>query len=144
MATALTKDLAKFRKLESLEDLATVVDDANAIRLIASWPRIEIAWKKPRTQRPRASAPLWWWLWKGVSFDRAALASAAKVSEQAAHALVRMCASARVIYPDGSVSNDARKLISTHVETRMPGKRRGRPVGAKDAKKRKRKPKVKE
>ncbi len=143
MSKILTRLLKPFRERESVEDLATIVDDPNAIRVIASWARIEKKWKKPRSRKPRARLELWWYLWKGVTFDRAALASAAKVTEQAAHALLRTCANARVIYPDGTLSEHAKTLIADHVANRMPGKRRGRPPGVRDSSKRKRKPATK-
>jgi hypothetical protein len=112
----------KFRAGEKLEDLATIVGDANAIRLLAAWRNARPAWKKPKRKQPSNPPDLWQWIWDGVHYDREALANAAKLNEQATHKLLHLCANARVIYPDGTISKHAADLVAAHTKTRFPGR----------------------
>ena len=131
--------LKGYRKLEKREDLAGVVDDPVGIRFLAAWRRQVPSWKKPRAKQPTEIGLLWLWLWSGVRYDREELAIAAKVNESAAELYLRACVSARIVYPDGTISKPATRLIAAHVTNRFPGKRRGRPLGVKDSIKRERK-----
>ena len=141
--TDLTSLLSGFRKLEKREDLAGVVDDPVGIRFLAAWRRQVPTWKRSRAKQPTEIGLLWLWLWAGVRYDRDALAIAAKVNESTAELYLRSCVSARIVYPDGSISKPAERLIAAHVKNRFPGNRRGRPPGVKDSSKRERKPAAK-
>ncbi len=128
--------LAGFRKLEKREDLAGVVDDPVAIRFLAAWQRQVPTWKRSRAKQPTELGLLWVWVWAGVRYDRAALGIAAKINESTAELYLRSCVSARIVYPDGTISTPAKRLIAAHVKNRFPGARRGRPPGVKDSSKR--------
>lgn len=129
--------LGAFRKLEKREDLAIIVDDPAAIRFLAAWRRQSPTWRQPRAKQPTELGLLWIWLWAGVHYDRSDLAVASKLNESAAELYLRSCMSARIVYPDGTISKPAERLITAHVTNRFPGTRRGRPPGVKDAAKRK-------
>lgn len=135
--------LRGFRKLERREDLAGIVDDPTGIRFLAAWCRQAPTWKRPRAKQPTELSLLWAWLWSGVHYDREEIAVAAKVNESTAELYLRSCVSARIVYPDGSISKPAERLIAAHVKNRFPGTRRGRPPGVKDATKRTRTPAAK-
>ncbi len=140
MMVELEQLLKGFRKLEKREDLAGVVDDPTAIRFLAAWRRQVPTWRRSRAKQPTEIGLLWMWVWSGVRYDREAIANAAKVNESTAELYLRSCVSARIVYPDGSISKPAERLIAAHVKNRFPGTRRGRPPGVKDSSKRERKP----
>ena len=135
--------LKGYRRLEKREDLAGVVDDPTGIRFLAAWRRQVPTWKRSRAKQPTEIGLLWMWIWTGVRYDREALGVAAKVNESTAELYLRSCVSARIVYPDGSISKPAARLIAAHVKNRVPGTRRGRPPGVKDASKRTRTPATK-
>ncbi len=141
--TDLDELLKGYRRLEKREDLAGVVDDPTAIRLLAAWRRQVPTWRMSRATQPTELGLLWIWIWAGVRYDREALAIAAKVNESTAELYLRSCVSARIVYPDGSISKPAERLIAAHVKNRFPGTRRGRPPGVKDSNKRTRTPATK-
>ncbi|HEU02539.1 hypothetical protein LCGC14_0678550 [marine sediment metagenome] len=142
--TDLEQLLKGYRRLEKREDLAGVVDDPTGIRFLAAWRRQVPTWKRSRAKQPTEIGLLWVWVWAGVRYDREALAIAAKVNESTAELYLRSCVSARIVYPDGSISKPAERLIAAHVKNRFPGTRRGRPPGVKDSSKRTRTPATKD
>ena len=127
--------LEEFRAVE-IEDDLVVVDDPEAIRLLAAWRKSTPVWRKPLARMPQEPVALWAWLWDGVYYDREELAVVSKLNEQTASQLLRVCAHARLAYPDGTISKHAAKLIKTQTQQRYPGKKTGRPFGAKDTVKR--------
>lgn len=132
--SALDELLAPYRAAESRDDLVIVVDDPVAVRVLACWRRVEIAWRQPQLRRPDSLGALWVWIWRGVRYDRAALAVAAGVGEDSAGRYAHALQTARLIYPDATITKHAATLVADHVRTRHPGKRAGRAPGQRDTK----------
>ena len=132
----MTKLLRSYRAKESEQDLAAIVDDPIVVRFLATWVRTPVEWRTPKRKRPATADELWWWLWSGVRWDLEQVARAARISQSAAQSFGIACATARIIYPDGTCSKHALALLDSYTAHRFPGRRAGRPKGAKDGKKR--------
>lgn len=128
--------LKPYRAEERKAHLATMIDDTDAIRVLAAWGSCRSDWK-PEGATPRDEGERWRWLWSCVWFDREELAARSKLSETQVERLLRVCVGARVAYPDGNISKYARILVEDFVRARSPGHQRGRPKGTKDKVKRK-------
>lgn len=130
---SLAKLLAPFRKGERLEDTAGFVDQPVGVQMLAAWPRVGMTWDKPEGRAPGAadSAERWGWIWSGFAYDRSAMARFAGTDEGAVKSWVLKAVEARLVYPDGTLSGPAAKLVSGYIERRQPG-RPGRPKGVVD------------
>ena len=120
MTKALQSLLAPQRKLEAVDQLATVIDSPEAIRILASWPRLRRrTWKKVGGKPPADLGMRWEWLWRGVKLDPDSLARAARLAPDQSMAILRVLVAARVIYPDGTISKHAADLVGSYVERRL-------------------------
>lgn len=126
MSKALAKLLEPFRSKENPAQLATVIDSPDAIRVIAAWTATRRAWKKAKGKPPKTLELLWSWLWRGVAFDRDTLAETSRLASDQAHYVLRALVAARIVYPDGTITQYAEELIDGYVEKRM--KQHGRPT----------------
>lgn len=118
MSQALAKLLAPFRKSESADQLATILDSSEAVRVLAAWSGTRKKWKKPAGKMPKSPDLRWDWLWTGVSMDLEALAVSTRLSERGAHATLRALVNARLVYPDGTLAEPASRLIRDYVARR--------------------------
>ena len=119
MSKELQKLLAPQRKAEEAAQLATVIDSPEAIRVLAAWPAARKAWKKPGGKAPTDLAKRWSWLWRGVSIDQQSLARTARLAADQSMAMLRVLVAARVVYPDGSISREAKELVGAYVAKRL-------------------------
>ncbi len=118
----LSKMLAPFRKLEKPEQLATVIDSAEAVRVLGSWPSTVKKWTKSKGRAPRSSARLWEWLWAGVEYDRSGLGSRARLSNARAHSMLSVLMSARLVYPDGTIAKPAQEFVDAYIARKLKPK----------------------
>lgn len=107
--------------------LALVVDDDLAKKLLATWTLFALPrWRKPRRSMPDDLRERWLWIWSG--FDGGPdqpsfleeLARAAAVPEQSAfNRWPALCAS-RLVLPDGTISDDAERIVRAYVVDKLP------------------------
>lgn len=119
MNQALASHLQIFKQSESSAQLATVVDSPEAIKVIQAWTATRKTWKKSAGKAPATTELLWAWLWRGVKFDREALAEQARIAVDQSHYVLRALVAAKLVYPDGTITEAASKLVDAYVGKRM-------------------------
>lgn len=132
----LDKLVAAFKQAECKTDTATIANNEDAIRMLAVWSACAKDWR-PKGRQPTRKDERWRWMWLCLHFDLEELAALSGVSEAQTMRVLRQCMGVRVAYPNGEISEHARKLIEDHGRAKGPGTTRGRPRGAKDTKPRK-------
>lgn len=112
---------------ESLEMLASTLEgdgfDAATLRLLAAWQTTPHEWKQPKAPCPDGGNPTpaaWAWLWSGIELDAVALADAANVSQSTARTRMRMLIATRLVFPDGTISDHAKRAMRAAVASRLP------------------------
>jgi hypothetical protein len=120
--------VAPYRAAATSDALAAIIDDTIAVRFLAAWRMIPTEWTAPKRDMPSDAAERWRWLWHGVKWDRIAVARAARIAEATANVYAHVCATAQLIYPDGTISTHAadyvRAFTAARYPKRMPGRRR--------------------
>ena len=139
MSRLLAKLLKPYKASEDEYKVAMILDSPEAIRVMAAWPGIRKKWAKYGGKMPADKALAWQWIWRCLTYDLEALALATRLSQRAAVSTLRVLVAAHAIYPDGTLSEAASKILDGYVQRRIaakPGAPRGggRPKGAKDAK----------
>lgn len=119
MSAILASHLEAFKESESSAQLATVVDSPEAIKVIQAWTATRKTWKKAAGKAPVALELLWSWLWRGVKFDREALAEQARIAVDQSHYVLRALVAAKLVYPDGTITKAASELVDAYVGKRM-------------------------
>src|SRR6185312_9410225 len=109
MAFVIEDVLAPFRALEANEHAIPVLDDDNAMRVLAAWTQTENTWEPPEgAKAPPARAgkmeSLWRWVVSGWDVEALVqkVSRAAGVPVDIAHRKLEMLIGNRLIYPDGS------------------------------------------
>ena len=100
--------------------VVTVIDDTQAKKILAAWTRYNAKWVKPRGRRPSNPDDLWYWLWEGVDFEPTTLASMANVSPHVVASKFEVLVHARLVFPDGTISKQARQLLEVFISENMP------------------------
>lgn len=124
---ALEELLAPYREDESLERFVCLIDDLDAMRVCALWPNVSKAWSRPRRPMPSDPNERWAWLWEGVQFDDESFAEMVDLRLSRLWAKITMLASARILFPDGTVPRGARGVLHGVVGGRIKtsGRKRG-------------------
>lgn len=117
-------DLLEAFRAEADQNIAAValllIDDgfdAAAMRVLASWTSIALAWARPTAKRPDDGAPTsaaWRWLISWLDYDLDDLAMAAGVSRGQAERVISMLLANKLALPDGSLSKPARAALQQH------------------------------
>ena len=126
-AIELAELLRAFRDVEAQDQLAAVVDDRDAIRVLAAWRSVRWEWDAPSKRSPWDLGELWIWLWTGGRFDLEAIAAAVGSSLGIVEAALAVLVNARAVYPDGTISAHAQLLVEAHVSKCYPRRAVGRP-----------------
>lgn len=132
----LDKLVAEFQGQEERSQVATIVDNRDAIGILGAWCAIEKDWR-PAGKMPRDGLGKWRWLWSCAYYNQEELAALSGLDEKQAARTLRVCVGMRLIYPNGEISTHAQELLEAHGRAKAPGPARGRPPGSKDKKKRK-------
>jgi hypothetical protein len=117
--------LESFRELETLTDIAVLLVedgfDAVTMRVLSAWEKTEHRWRRPETDQPadRPTVAVWEWLASGWCPDYAAIAAGADVSHEIARERFQVLMRARLIYPDGTMSEHATKALEAVVRLRL-------------------------
>ena len=114
--------LSGHRDAEDDRDSQIVIGDDEATRVLAAWSRISTKWKKPSGKPPADEHQRWLWLWMGASYDLQQLTQATRLTERQAVSALRACVLARLVYPDGTISDPATKAVDARKGKRKPGR----------------------
>lgn len=124
--------LAWFRYHEDLVDAVVVASDENAMKVLIAWRSVAPPWRPPSGEPPEDRNERWTWLWLGRAphnvpwLRKLAEASGVPV----AHVLRcwRVLWMQRLVYPDGTVSEEALKVVraflAQQIARRSPQRRR--------------------
>jgi hypothetical protein len=132
MPSPLDELLLDYKNAEGVLGTAIVADSPAALKLLAAFTLFPLpAWRRPRTKMPTDARARWRWLWAGFEGDEdapdflVALAAAASVPAQTAFNLWPAIVASRLVFPDGSISQDAAALVRAHVVKHLPRPARG-------------------
>jgi len=109
---AMLEVVEKFRTQEDEAAVTIVVDDVVAQSVLFAWPQV------PREfgifERPpqwAEDAAFWDAIWKPVFFSMEKVASLAGVPRELTEVIMGRLKGARLIYPDGRISDKAREIL---------------------------------
>lgn len=115
--------LAVFRGLEANEDGLVILGDEDACKVLVAWQKTDQLWRHPRSPAPEAThgrmEALWTWIVSGWEIDDAKVARLAGVPFSVTHAKLEMLIGNRLIYPDGSMSGAARKVLTVFMAKKL-------------------------
>lgn len=91
-----------------------LLEDMNLVSVVHAWPKIHVVWNPPPSIEvvPLTDYELWETLWDFCSWDEEELAIAAGVTVETALRCFQRALIVRLIYPDGTISNSAKKIIA--------------------------------
>jgi hypothetical protein len=115
--------IADFKTKEVIEDamlLSGKDDQAERFRrLVVSWQKINISTADKRGAAPENECDRWNWLWAHIKYDVYALAAISSVPKSRVDILLQTLRGNRVIYPDGTVSAYATKIIRQLMKSQL-------------------------
>lgn len=104
--------LAPYRDDESLERFVCLIDDLEAMRVCALWPNVPKQWLRQHdVPMPDDLNQRWAWIWDGVTFHDETYAEMVDLPLSRLWAKITMLASARILFPDGTVPRGARGVL---------------------------------
>ncbi len=110
----------EFMKAQSqVMDVLPILEDDMAQKVLIAWPRLAISRTPPADPLPEGSNAAWRWLWQGVEFDANELAGVAGIHIQMVHSKVEQLKGNHLIYPDGSMSDMAVKLLNAKTTSHL-------------------------
>jgi len=80
-------------------------------RILRAWPEVSTSWR-PNGTAPRNLEKRWRWIWEHLLIDYGQLSVLTGLDRKEAAEQLQLCASLRLVYPDGSVSS----LVSEQLE----------------------------
>lgn len=136
------RDIVEAFRVEADRDVESIavllVDDGfevGIMRVLASWPKLDHGWRKPKRPCPddgKPTAAAWSWLVSGLELDYDAIASAAGVSRSVAREKVAVLLGNRLCLPDGTISKMASRSLQEHARValglKVPKVERPKPV----------------
>jgi len=118
--------LTKFKSKESensvAEGLAPLTGDKTLRDGMIAWQSMIVDYD-PESDCPypdEENKLQWIWLWKEVKFDHNMFATITGIKPYNAVALVERLKAFRLIYPDGTISNNARSIVRQDVMKHLP------------------------
>lgn len=125
--------LESFRAEDRLADAHPILQDSRLASLVHAWSKIPVTWLPP-DHYPGISAQAarqWDVLWESCDWDQDDLALAAGLSETDTLLVFQRAKVLRLIYPDGSIADSARRVLGLEVGERIAGlvKTKGQPSG---------------
>ena len=113
-----TEKLAYFKQNEKPEVVLLVADNPEFIKIIVTWPIIDIAWEEKAIVLPGDSErEVWEWLWKNTRYSLAELKEKADipVADWVLEKKLKPLIGNRVIYPDGTVNSYVQRYLKERV-----------------------------
>ena len=138
MSRSLEDHLAVFRSLETNEDALVILNDYDACRVLVAWTKTDQTWTRPRTAPPEPKhgqlAARWAWIVSGWDIDVEKVSRLAGLPQTVVHEKMEMLVGNRLVYPDGSTSGPAHKMLGTNTGLKLGFKPRHEQQGARRGK----------
>ncbi len=110
------------KSVEQYESLILIMDDLDAQKLMAAWQLYRPAFTDRAVRKGETVDDLWEKLWESVEpIQYKKLSDDSGVPYATVCVLFRRLMNARLIYPDGTISPNAKKLLTTAVGGNIAG-----------------------
>lgn len=116
--------IEKFKELESPEDVLPLLGKEakheQLRQLLVAWQKISIKRVKKTEYRGSDSdmVELWKWMWEQVYYDREELKQISMIQGDIDN-LMKVLVGNRIIYPDGTISTFARKVLQQMIKMQL-------------------------
>jgi hypothetical protein len=120
--------LMVFKAADIPEGATLVADDVPALKVLAAWRLCPLSAEFPSGAAPDNEADRWDWLWQNVEPNYEMLSDRSGVQPESFVAdKVLVLQTARLIFPDGTISGMASKILAARIasELRIRPKKRG-------------------
>lgn len=123
-----------FKRDDQALGVSLIADRVEALKLLAAFSLYPLSqWRRPKKKMPEDGRERWLWLWSGYEGGPLAptfldsLASVAGISAETAYRVWPSLMASRVIFPDGTLSDEARVLLQARVMRSLPKPPAGQP-----------------
>lgn len=110
--------LEKFKSLESPEDILLILKHEQLRQLVVAWQKIPIKRVKKGEYKGDDTVELWKWLWEQIYYDKEELKQIAMIQGDIDN-LMKVLIGNRIIYPDGTISMFARKVLQQMIKVQL-------------------------
>lgn len=111
--------LAEFKKIEEPENIVPLMDDEMLRNGLVAWKSVSITYKKAESCSYNDKNSRWNWLWTMIEYDMTHFAIVAGVKPQDAVSLFRRLMGLRLIYPDGTINEFAKKYLQSLIMAKI-------------------------
>lgn len=110
-----------FKKQESPDSIAPMIDDAELRNGVVAWKSVVIQYTNAEECDDSLSdAEKWNWLWQKTDFDVQYFGRVAGCPPQNARSLFERLKGLRLIYPDGTVNQFATQYLQAQIMNKLP------------------------
>jgi hypothetical protein len=114
--------LELIKSIEQYESLILVIDDLDAQKVMAAWQIYHPPFKDRPIRKGETASDIWLSLWNSIEPIQFKLVSDdSGVPFASVCVLFRRLQNAHLIYPDGTISPNAKKLLTTAVGSNIAG-----------------------
>jgi len=110
--------LEEFKKNESVEDVLPVMDNLSLQKILIAWSKISISRLPIKKAAPSIPNELWRWLWDQIEFKQDEITEITGIKFDLSK-LLKILIGNRIIYPDGSISSFASKILKSILKTKL-------------------------
>jgi len=104
-----------FKSVELPEHIVPLLEDKGMQKLLSVWQNVKITRRKSKKEVPENNHEKWNWLWEQHKIDVESVRAMLGASEARIQNELRQVISLRLVYPDGSINEYARKYLHARV-----------------------------
>ena len=120
--------LREFKESESPEYIVPLVEDETLRKAVVAWKSVPIIFKAQEECQLKDEGDRWRWLWTRIEYDVNTFGIVAGVKAQEAGTLLMRLIGLRLIYPDGSINDLAKRYLQTIIIAKLPKQKRTDPA----------------
>lgn len=107
--------LKPFKSSENSQAVQFIVNDEDAIKILAAWPHLPLVIREPMVMGtiPQHRANIWKYAWRFRKIDYRTLEETTGIDKSVLQDKIQVLVAHQLIYPDGSLSRSAESLVST-------------------------------
>ncbi|MBZ0273808.1 hypothetical protein K8I61_17345 [bacterium] len=113
--------LAAIKGEAAYEDIVPLLEDIELQRLIVVWSKFPVVFTPDESEPPINARSRWEWLWQFSRFDESEL-ERHLACPSSIRVLITRAKATRLIYPDGTVQDNALKLLRSRIAAALTGK----------------------